>query len=399
MKSKYSYSYSAKKPKITISDTSKNLLIRKKGITFLLMKVYIIVPDDLKHLVNTKNNFYIYYPIKTNDFLQYKSMKMNSSFNNHKICLTKRDIIDEVKFFLGINKNSKEYDFDLFNQNLGILKTDFRLKKVENITNNIIYIKVKLKKEFSEIRAYNDNSKIPKIMKYKNNITKFIDYINKSNRMNNKINLKKIIKDSFNTINQINNYEFNQNMQYYSRNISSETYKNSNFLLIKSNLNKFDNVKTSDDFAQTINDIERRNKRKYKCITIDSHKNSFNNDKNVNHFTNNIQETNMFQKNLSTLNYYPNEKSNKFQLKLFNKYQTIRNLKWKEAFLNKKNMGDISNRKGTFSYADRTKFIKSLCEKNRNKKKVHLLQPNIIKSYMEIYSYNMSNNKNKSKIG
>ena len=169
--------------------------------------------------------------------------------------------------------------------------------------------------------------------------------------------------------------------------------------MIKSNLNKFDNVKTSDDFAQTINDIERRNKRKYKCITIDSHKNSFNNDKNVNHFTNNIQETNMFQKNLSTLNYYPNEKSNKFQLKLFNKYQTIRNLKWKEAFLNKKNMGDISNRKGTFSYADRTKFIKSLCEKNRNKKKVHLLQPNIIKSYMEIYSYNMSNNKNKSKIG
>ena len=326
-------------------------------------------------------------------------MKMISSFNNHKICLTKRDIIDEVKFFLGINKNSKEYDFDLFNQNLGILKTDFRLKKVENITNNIIYIKVKLKKEFSEIRAYNDNSKIPKIMKYKNNITKFIDYINKSNRMNNKINLKKIIKDSFNTINQINNYEFNQNMQYYSRNISSETYKNSNFLLIKSNLNKFDNVKTSDDFAQTINDIERRNKRKYKCITIDSHKNSFNNDKNVNHFTNNIQETNMFQKNLSTLNYYPNEKSNKFQLKLFNKYQTIRNLKWKEAFLNKKNMGDISNRKGTFSYADRTKFIKSLCEKNRNKIKVHLLQPNIIKSYMEIYSYNMSNNKNKSKIG
>ena len=249
MKSKYSYSYSAKKPKITISDTSKNLLIRQKGITFLLMKVYIIVPDDLKHLVSTKNNFYIYYPIKNNDFLQNKNIKINNKFNNHKICLTKRDIIDEVKFFLGINKNSKEYDFDLFNQNLGILKTDFRLKKVENITNNIIYIKVKLKKEFSEIRAYNDNSKIPKIMKYKNNITKFIDYINKSNRMNNKINLKKIIKDSFNTINQINNYEFNQNMQYYSRNISSETYKNSNFLLIKSNLNKFDNVKTSDDFA------------------------------------------------------------------------------------------------------------------------------------------------------
>lgn len=186
-------------------------------------------------------------------------------------------------------------------------------------------------------------------------------------------------------------------MQYYSRNISSETYKNSNFLLIKSNLNKFDNVKTSDDFAQTINDIERRNKRKYKCITIDSHKNSFNNDKNVNHFTNNIQETNMFQKNLSTLNYYPNEKSNKFQLKLFNKYQTIRTLKWKEAFLNKQNLDTISIRKAAYSYADRQKFMKRLYENKRNKKKIHLLQPSIIKSYMEMYSYDINDNEIQSK--
>ena len=188
-------------------------------------------------------------------------------------------------------------------------------------------------------------------------------------------------------------------MQYYSRNTSSEAYKNNNYFFIKSNIHKIDRDKTSDDFAQTINDNKGRKKNKYKFITLDSNKNSFINDNNINTFSKNRPETNMGQKNLSTLNYFPKEKTDKYKLKLFNKYQTIRNLKWKEAFLNKKNMGDISNRKGTFSYADRTKFIKSLCEKNRNKIKVHLLQPNIIKSYMEIYSYNMSNNKNKSKIG
>ena len=58
------------------------------------MKVYIIVPDDLKHLVSTKNNFYIYYPIKTNDFFFFFFLKMDSSFYNYIICLTKIDIID-----------------------------------------------------------------------------------------------------------------------------------------------------------------------------------------------------------------------------------------------------------------------------------------------------------------
>ena len=370
MKSKYSYSYSVTNPKIspTIRNTSKNLLIRKNGITFLLMKVYIIVPDDLKNLISFKNNFYIYYPIKNNDFLQNKNIKINNKFNNHKICLTKKDIIDEVKFFIGINKNSKEYDFDIYNKNLGILKTDFRLKKVESIVNNIIYIKVKLRKEHSEIKLYNDNSKMPKIITYKNNISKFIDYINKSKKNNNKINLKKIIKDSFDTIKQINNYEFKKNMQYYSRNTSSEAYKNNNYLYIKSNMHKIDRDKTADDFAQTINDIKGMKKNKYKFITLDSNKNSFTNDNNINTFSKNKPEINMGQKNLSTLNYFPKEKTDKYKLKLFNKYQTIRTLKWKEAFLNKQNLDNISIRKGAYSYADRQKFMKRLYENKRNKK-------------------------------
>ena len=399
MKSKYSYSYSVTNPKISpvIRNTSKNLLIRKNGITFLLMKVYIIVPDDLKNLISFKNNFYIYYPIKNNDFLQNKNIKINNKFNNHKICLTKKDIIEEVKFFIGINKNSKEYDFDIYNKNLGILKTDFRLKKVESIVNNIIYIKVKLRKEHSEIKLYNDNSKMPKIITYKNNISKFIDYINKSKKNNNKINLKKIIKDSFDTIKQINNYEFKKNMQYYSRNTSSEAYKNNNYFFIKSNIHKIDRDKTSDDFAQTINDNKGRKKNKYKFITLDSNKNSFINDNNINTFSKNRPETNMGQKNLSTLNYFPKEKTDKYKLKLFNKYQTIRTLKWKEAFLNKQNLDNISIRKGEYSYADRQKFMKRLYENKRNKKKIHLLQPSIIKSYMEMYSYDINDNEIQSK--
>ena len=399
MKSKYSYSYSVTNPKISpvIRNTSKNLLIRKNGITFLLMKVYIIVPDDLKNLISFKNNFYIYYPIKNNDFLQNKNIKINNKFNNHKICLTKKDIIEEVKFFIGINKNSKEYDFDIYNKNLGILKTDFRLKKVENIVNNIIYIKVKLRKEHSEIKLYNDNSKMPKIITYKNNISKFIDYINKSKKNNNKINLKKIIKDSFDTIKQINNYEFKKNMQYYSRNTSSEAYKNNNYFFIKSNIHKIVRDKTADDFAQTINDNKGRKKNKYKFITLDSNKNSFTNDNNINTFSKNRPETNMGQKNLSTLNYFPKEKTDKYKLKLFNKYQTIRTLKWKEAFLNKQNLDNISIRKGAYSYADRQKFMKRLYENKRNKKKIHLLQPSIIKSYMEMYSYDINDNEIQSK--
>ena len=399
MKSKYSYSYSVTNPKISpvIRNTSKNLLIRKNGITFLLMKVYIIVPDDLKNLISFKNNFYIYYPIKNNDFLQNKNIKINNKFNNHKICLTKKDIIEEVKFFIGINKNSKEYDCDIYNKNLGILKTDFCLKKVESIVNNIIYIKVKLRKEHSEIKLYNDNSKMPKIITYKNNISKFIDYINKSKKNNNKINLKKIIKDSFDTIKQINNYEFKKNMQYYSRNTSSEAYKNNNYFFIKSNIHKIDRDKTSDDFAQTINDNKGRKKNKYKFITLDSNKNSFINDNNINTFSKNRPETNMGQKNLSTLNYFPKEKTDKYKLKLFNKYQTIRTLKWKEAFLNKQNLDNISIRKGAYSYADRQKFMKRLYENKRNKKKIHLLQPSIIKSYMEMYSYDINDNEIQSK--
>ena len=399
MKSKYSYSYSVTNPKIspTIRNTSKNLLIRKNGITFLLMKVYIIVPDNLKNLISFKNSFYIYYPIKNNDFLQNKNIKINNKFNNHKICLTKKDIIDEVKFFIGINKNSKEYDFDIYNKNLGILKTDFRLKKVESIVNNIIYIKVKLRKEHSEIKLYNDNSKMPKIITYKNNISKFIDYINKSKKNNNKINLKKIIKESFDTIKQINNYEFKKNMQYYSRNTSSEAYKNNNYFYIKSNMHKIDRDKTADDFAQTINDIKGMKKNKYKFITLDSNKNSFTNDNNINTFSKNKPETNMGQKNLSALNYFPKEKTDKYKLKLFNKYQTIRTLKWKEAFLNKQNLDNISIRKGAYSYADRQKFMKRLYENKRNKKKIHLLEPSIIKSYMEMYSYDINDNKIKSK--
>ena len=123
-------------PKIeTIINSIKNgIIIRKNGIIFLLMKIYLIVPDELKNLIQFKNNLYIYYPIKNSDFLLNKKVKINSKHNKYKICLNKNDIIEEVKSFLGINnKNSTQYNFDFFNQNLGILKNDYELSKADNI--------------------------------------------------------------------------------------------------------------------------------------------------------------------------------------------------------------------------------------------------------------------------
>ena len=167
MKNKITSRFSNKNITSIINNSKKSLLIRKNGILFILMKVYLIVPDYLKNLIRFKNNFYIYYPIKNSDFLQNKNIKINSKYNKYKICLTKRDIIDEVKFFLNINKNSTMYDFDLYNQNLGIIKPDYHLTKMENINNNIIYIKIKLNKEHSEIKPYNDIPSIPKIIKFR----------------------------------------------------------------------------------------------------------------------------------------------------------------------------------------------------------------------------------------
>ena len=407
MKSKINSRFSDKNLTSLLNNTKKNLLIRKNGILFILMKVYLIVPDYLKNLIRFKNNFYIYYPIKNSDFLQNKNIKLNSKYNKYKICLTKRDIIDEVKFFLSINKNNTMYDFDLYNQNLGIMKPDYHLTKMENINNNIIYIKIKLNKEHSEIKPYNNIPNIPKIIKFKNDNSKFGNYIIKlRKKTNSELNLKKVINDTFMTINSGKKIESKKNYVYFSRNTLMKRYKNNNNLFIKYSSNKIDKDTNTDDLEELTNAFNENKINKYDFAAINSYKNSLINLKNFNKIAKNLSKVNLNKKNLSSLDYYPNykeKKANNFNLKLVNKYKTIRNIKRKEPFFNRNNSENISiYNKESYSYQDRKKFVKSLYENNnssisRNKKNLHLSQPNIIKSYMEMYNYDSTNNKIRSK--
>ena len=398
MKSKLSSSFS--NPNITsiINNIKKGLLIRKNGISFKLMKVFLIVPDYLKNLIKFKNYFNIYYPIKNSDFLQNKNIKINGKYNKYKICFTKRDIIDEVKSFLGINKNSSLYDFDLYNQNLGILKNDYHLTKVDNISNNIIYIKIKLNKEHSEIKSYNDIAKIPKIIHNNSKLTDSVIKLRKKN--NSELNLKKIINDSFMTINGYSKNPSKKNCIHISRNRLIKKYRNNNDLLTKNNSNKIDKDTATDDLAQITNAVNDINKYDYE--TIFRYNNSLVNLKNINYILKNINKTKLNKKNLSSLDYNPyfrEKKTNNFLLKLVNKYKTIRIIRRKKAFLNGKNIDNISaQNKALYSYQDRKKFVKSSYESydssgGRIKRNLNLSQPNIIKSYMEIYVNNIKNNK------
>ena len=184
----------------------KYLIIRKNGILFLLMKVYLIVPEKLKYLIPLplKNYFHIYYPIKSNNQLHNQNIQINNEYNKYRICLTKKDIIEEVKSFLGIDKNSNDFNFLVYNQNLDILMSDYQLNKIENIHNDIIYIKIKLNKEKEKIKINKINTKRFNFdySKENNNRHKTIDYIMiKPKKNGSELNLKKLINDTVNTIN------------------------------------------------------------------------------------------------------------------------------------------------------------------------------------------------------
>ena len=403
MKSKFSLNSSGTKLSALINNPNKDILIRKNGIIFILMRVYLIVPDDLKYLLRFKNYFYIYYPIRNSDFLQNKKISVISKHNNYKICLTKRDIIDEVKNFLGINKNSCVYDFDLYNQNLGILKNEYQLMKVETIYNNIIYAKIKLNKEQSEIKSYNDIRKVPKIMKLKNYKSKFIDYIMKlrkeSKENNSQLNLQNIINDTLMINNQDLKKESKKRYGYLSRNVKIRKIKSISGFLSQNCTNKSDKNTTTDDLEQITNGFRIKKINKNGHIMIESFKNSLVN--NINSIAKNIHNNSQLKKNLSSLDYNPNFqniKTNNLGVKLVNNFRTIRNIKRKLAFRNQTNIGNMSIRDmASYSYQDRKKFVKSLYEHNnsnisRNKKYLHLSQPNIIKTYMEVYHCNLNNN-------
>ena len=383
MKSVFFWDVSVTQPKITTNvynnNNKNNHIFRKNGISYTLMKIYIIVPDNLKSLIKHKNYFYIYYPIKDSDFLQNKNFHVNSEYNKYKICLTKKDIIEEVKYFLGIKESNTMYDFDLYNQNLGILKSSYKLSKSDNIDNNIIYIKVKLNKENSKIRQTEDFPCIPRLIKYKTKKSKLMEYLMQNPKNKNyDPKLKAIINNTIMTFGSNKKFITKRNYPNHRRKISVKKYDRNSNLLTSYNTNKIDKNTNTDDLA-----YEEKNLRNKKIF----------------------DKPCCNKRNLSSLDYYPMKdgKSELSQLLLFNKFKMIRNIKKRDTFYNynyKNNyIDDFSvNNTAVLSYQDRYKFVKSIFKVNHPSAKrikqqnIHLSQPNIIKSYMEAYSNNLNSN-------
>lgn len=384
------------------NDNKNGKTFRKNGISFSLIKVYIIVPDNLKSLVKYRNHFYIYYPIKNSDFLQYKNFQVNNENNKYKICFTKKDIIDEVKFFLGIDENDSLFNFDLYNQNLGILKNNYRLSKNGNIDNNIIYIKIKLNKENSKIRPSNDIPFIPKIIKYKVNKTKLTEYLIQNPRAKIfDINPSSIMNNTIMSFCENRKFIPKRNYPNHRRKLSVKKNNKNTNILTSYNSNKIDKNTNTDDLAPEKNNF--LNKKIFEKTFIENYESSLINMKNNSYIRNNNKPNNS-GRNLSSLdyNFMKDRKLVHSKMSLINKYKLLRNLIKKDTFINRRNYENISiKKKEPLSYQARNKFVKSLYKDNRdsengkNKKHhLHLSQPNIIKSYFEAYSYNNININN-----
>ncbi len=290
MKSVFYWDTNLTQQKITSivnNNESKNeKIIRKNGISFSLIKVYIIVPDNLKSLVKYRNHFYIYYPIKNSDFLQYKNFQVNNENNKYKICFTKKDIIEEVKFFLGIDENDSLYNFDLYNKNLGILNNNYSISKNGNIDNNIIYIKIKLNKENSKIRQTEDIPCIPRLIKYKTKKSKLMEYL-MQNPKNKNYNpkLKAIINNTIMTFGSNKKFITKRNYPNHRRKISVKKYDRNSNLLTSYNTNKIDKNTNTDDLAYEEKNL--RNKKIFDNPVIENYKNSLINFKNSHYYIRN----------------------------------------------------------------------------------------------------------------
>ena len=125
----------------------QKLIIKVEGIPLLLRKIYIIVPEELKHLVSIKNYIFIYYPIKNINISNNKSFILQTKESKYRICLNKEQIIDEVKSFLEIGNKATSLKFYIYDQMLNLITCDYQLtKSFKNINdfikNNVIYIKI-----------------------------------------------------------------------------------------------------------------------------------------------------------------------------------------------------------------------------------------------------------------
>jgi hypothetical protein len=260
----------------SVNNNKNEKVFRKNGISFSLIKVYIIVPDNLKNLVKYKNHFFIYYPIKNSDFLQNKNFQVNNENNKYKICFTKRDIIEEVKIFLGIDDKNTLYNFDLYNQNLGILKNNYNITKNGNIDNNIIYIKIKLNKENSKIRQMDDAPYVPKILKFKNDNSKLMEYLTHNPKTNiYDINQKTIMNNTIMTSAPNKKLFIKRNFPNQRSIISvKKKTKNPNSILTSYNSNKIDKNTNTDDLVLDSNYMKNKNKKIFDNTFIENYKNS-----------------------------------------------------------------------------------------------------------------------------
>ena len=124
--------------KLPLPSSRKNLIIKKDRNFFLLRKIYFIVSEDLKKLIVKKNYLYIYFPIKSINQKTNNSYMHNSNSNQYKICLNKEEIINEVKLYLGIEKNLVNFKFHIYDGKLNLITNDKQL--FYNINNKIKYI-------------------------------------------------------------------------------------------------------------------------------------------------------------------------------------------------------------------------------------------------------------------
>ena len=342
----------------------KNLIIKNKGNYYLLMKVYIVVSEDLKYLIHSKKYLYLYYPIKIINYSTIKKYLSDLNDNKYKICSNKEEIINEVRLFLGIENDCFNFKYNIYDENLNLITNDYQLsqniKNIKNNINNIIYIKVVQLKN-GEIKhkreKYQFNKKLNGF---------FLEKKIKKKQENQKLNILDEI------LNNVNKKEKNISnaKEVNFHNIGRNKKINNNLLSIDSyrSFSKKINKNTSTDDLEIkknnkINNINNINNNKYPLFNSFTSR-SFNYKKrnSRNKISEKIQN-NCFNKrtNLSSPDYYKTIKK-KFNIKMSIKENHLLKIPLKKNnFFNNKFINNIFLKNNFFN--NKNDFMKTLSEK------------------------------------
>lgn len=339
----------------------KNLIIKNEGNYYLLRKVYIVVSEDLKYLIQSKKYLYLYYPIKKINYSIVKKYLSNINDNKYKICSNKKQIINEVKSFLGIENDCFSFKFNIYDEKLNLITNDYQLSQnIKNNINNIIYIKiVKLKNE--EIKRKREKYQFNKKLNWL-----FIEKRNKKKYENQKLNIDEILN-----INKMGKNIFN-NKNEISPNIGRNRKLNNDLIFIDSycSFSKKINKNTStDDLGtknknQKITNNKNINNSKYPLLnsyTSRSFTNQKRNSRNI--FPEKIKNNfNNKRANLSTPDYY-NTIKKKFNIKMSIKDNDLLNIPLKKTnFFNNKFINNIFSKNNFLN--NEKEFMKTLSDKN-----------------------------------